>query len=317
MKFVEYVETRNPDLYKAIRTLDLLPAENRRDAIEELAKAKIPKELTRLSYYSKELDRQFKDYLLTGGIPPAIDAYAVHGSIPSSIYDTYVTAMLGDATRWQKKETKMAQIVQRLVESLTSRVSWQSICKQTDFGSHHTVEEYVGVLESSFTISTLYQLDRNKDSACFEKDKKVYFHDPFIFHALRAWAFSLGSPYENAVEFTNNPQDCSKLVESVVSDHLIRLAFNLNPSSDYEYMNKVFHWKGSLKKEVDFVVKLDGNYLPIEVKYQNKIERSDLQGLHSFIKGGKCHRGIVLTKDSLKTQENLALVPVPIFLLLV
>jgi predicted AAA+ superfamily ATPase len=317
MKFVEYVENRNPKLYTAIRNMDLLQKDNRVEIINELAKAIIPPELTKLSYYSKELSRQFQDYLLTGGIAPAMDAYAAQGSIPSSVYDTYVSAMLGDAVRWQKKETKMAQVVQRLIERLSSQISWQSLCQQTDFGSHHTIEDYVGVLESSFTVSTIYQLDRNKDAAYFEKDKKVYFQDPFIFHALRAWAFSLGSPFENSTEFVSNSEDCSKLVESVVCNHLIRLAFNMNPSSDYEYMNKVFHWKGSLRKEVDFVMKLNGNYLPIEVKYKNEINRSDLQGLHSFIKGGKCYRGIVITKDTLRTQENLTLIPHYLFLMLV
>ena len=316
MKFVEYVETRDKELYAVIRGLDLLQKENRLTALTQLAHAKIPSELERLNYYSDDLEKLFQDYLLTGGIAPAIDAYISKRAIASTVYDTYVRAMLGDVTRWQKKETNMAQVVQRLVISLSSPVSWRSICKQTDLGSHHTVAEYVEVLQASFTISAIYQLDRNKDAPCFEKDKKVYFQDPFIFHALRSWAYSL-SPYESAVEFIENPEDCSKLVESVINNHIIRLAFGMFPSSDYEYVNKVFYWKGNLGREVDFVMKLDGNYLPIEVKYQSEIKRSDLQGLHSFIKGGKCHRGIAITKDKLKIEEDLSLIPYYLFLMLV
>ncbi len=316
MKFTEYVETRNPNLGYVIKNLNLLLKERRIDTIMKLAHAQIPQELVRLDYYAEELKQLFHDYLLTGGIATAIDAYISHKEIPSTVYDTYITAMLGDVTRWQKKETNMAQVVQRLIESLSSPVSWQSICKQTDLGSHHTVADYVEVLQSSFTVSAIYQLDRNKGAPVFEKDKKVYFEDPFIFHALRGWAFSL-SPFESSVEYTENPVSCSKMVESVICNHLIRLAFSMFPSSDYNYANKVYYWKGALGKEVDFVLKLNGNYLPIEVKYQNDIGRSDLQGLHSFIKGGQCYRGIAITKNTLKVEEDLTLIPYYLFLMLI
>lgn len=316
MKFTEYVETRNSRLGYVIKDLDILSKGRRLEIILALAHAKIPNEVLKLSYHSDELKLLFNDYLFTGGIAPAIDAFIAQKEIPATVYDTYIRAMLGDVTRWQKKETSMAQVVQRLIESLASTVSWQSICKQTDLGSHHTVEGYVDMLQASFTVSAIYQLDRNKGAPIFEKDKKVYFEDPFIFHALRSWAYSL-SPFESAKGFIENPESCSKLVESVICNHLIRLAFSMFPSSDYNYVNKIYYWKGSLGKEVDFALKLNGMYVPIEVKYQNLVGRSDLQGLHSFIKGGQTYRGIVITKNTLKIEEDLTLIPYYLFLMLI
>ena len=317
MKFSEYIETRNQKLgLEIIKEYDLLSKDRRLKVVMELANGHIPLELKFINnWHSKELQQLFSEYLLTGGVALAIDSFLSIGQIAQSVYDTYIAAMLGDVTRWEKKEDRMAQVVQRLIENIASPVSWQSMCKQTDL-SAQSIEEYTQVLQASFTISTIYQLDRNKGAPIFEKDKKLYFQDPFIFHALRSWSFSL-SPFESAVEFVNRPEACSKLFESVISNHLIRLAFSFFPTSDYNHTNKVYYWRTTLGKEVDFAVKLNGKYLPIEVKYQDDIKRSDLQGLHTFIKGGKSYKGIMITKDKLKVQEDIVLIPYYLFLLLV
>lgn len=65
--------------------------------------------------YSDELSRLFEDYLTTGGVAPAIDSYISQGKIPTNIYETYVSVMLGDAMKGQKKEVYMAQIVRRII----------------------------------------------------------------------------------------------------------------------------------------------------------------------------------------------------------
>lgn len=313
MKFSEYIDVRNRKLRDVIRSLNLLRGENKQGVILQLASGKMPTELQALSMYSDELSKLFEDYLITGGIVPAIDAYVSRGSIPDSVYETYISVMLGDAMRWKKKEVYMAQIIRRIIESMCSQVSWQSLWKTTDLGSHHTVAEYVDVLESSFIVSRIYRLDKNKGLPFFEKDKKIHFQDPFIFHALRGWAFSRPY-YESSLEFLGEQQDYSKLVQSVVCNHLIRLAFSFSPRSDYEYVNKVTYWESNLKRELDFAVKLDSTFLPVEVKCQSNFKRGDFLGLHGFIKSGSSYSGIVITKDRLKMEKGLAFVPHYLFL---
>ncbi len=315
MKFSEFVDVRSDNLRKAIRFLNLLKRVRRDEIILQLAKAKIPKELEKLNTYSKELSKLFQEYLITGGIPSAIDAYIANGEIPANVYEIYVSSMLGDLARWKQNQRRMTQIVQRLVECLSIQVNWNSLCKQTDM-TPQTMQEYVDALQSAFVVSTVYRLDRNKAAPSFEKDKKVYFEDPFIFHALRGWAFSIPQ-YLSALEFLGNPEACSKLVESVVCDHIIRLTFNMFPSSSYEYTNRVFYWEDSSKKEVDFVVKLDGTYIPIEVKFRSDVKTDDLNGLHNFMEGGSCNGGIVITKNQLKTEQGIAYVPYYLFLALI
>jgi predicted AAA+ superfamily ATPase len=316
MKFAEYVDVRSKKIQSVVRSLNLRPSENRQRVILELAKGKIPNEVQALYLYSSELSRLFDDYLITGGIAPAIDAYVAKGSIPHGVYETYISVMLGDAMRWQKKEVYMAQIIRRIIESLCSQVSWQALCKGTDLGSHHTVAEYVDVLESSFIISCIYRLDKNKGVPVFEKDKKIHFQDPFIFHALRGWASSLPF-YEKSLEFLSDPQDYAKVVESVVCNHLIRLAFNLSPSSDYEYVNKITYWESKFKREVDFAVKFDSTFLPVEAKCQADFKKGDLLGLYGFMKTGSSLKGIMITKDRLKIEKDIVFIPHYLFLALI
>lgn len=316
MKFSEYIDVRNKKLQNVIRSLGLLSRRGRKYTLFQLANATIPEEIKELKLYSNELSCLFEDYLITGGIAPAINSYVSKGSIASSIYGTYVSVMLGDAMRWNKKEVYMAQILRRVIESLSSKVSWKSLCKQTDLGSHHTVAEYVDVLESSFIVSCIYRLDKSKGVPFFAKEKKIHFQDPFIFHALRGWSFSLPY-YASCLDFLSDMEDRAKLVESVVCNHLIRLAFNLMPSSDYEYVNKVTYWTSKHLREVDFTLRLDDKFLPIEVKYKSEFNRRDLFSLYGFMKGGSSYSGIVITKDLLKTKGGITFIPNYLFLTLI
>jgi predicted AAA+ superfamily ATPase len=171
MKFSEFVDIRSLEIGKKIRFLNLLRKVRREEVLSELSKARIPEELVKLNASSKELSQLFQDYLITGGIPSAIDAYLENGEIPSHIYETYISSMLGDWARWNKKQIHMTQIVQRLIQCLSSQVSWGSLCNQTDLNSH-AAQEHIEILQSSFIVSPIYRIDRSKGTAYFEKERR-------------------------------------------------------------------------------------------------------------------------------------------------
>lgn len=59
---------------------------------------------------------------------------------------------------------------------------------------------------------------------------------------------------------------------------------------------EVFFWR-ERGREVDFVVKHKGSFLPIEVKYQAKISSSDFSSLLLLMKRRKIKQGLILTRD--------------------
>ncbi|AAM05345.1 ATP-binding protein [Methanosarcina acetivorans] len=312
MKFSEYAETLNSDLKQFMEANGLFEAEKRQEILSNLSEGRADPLLNMLLLYQPELDRLFDQYLLTGGIPRAVNEFFSKNKIDSSIYEIYIQSLIGDLARWNIPEMPVKQTLRSIAGKLTTPVSWRSITDETDIGAHVTVRKYVTALEDSFVLNVLYPLDLPKKTANFKKEKKIYFQDPFIFHALHAWASGLTDYFESANLYLSSPETRSKLVESVFHSHLLRFIYEKYPSDVFSPHDRVFYLKtGGGKKEVDFVLKEKGSVLlGIELKYQNRINSSDYRGLTVF------ERGILISKDRFDLSGKYATLPASIFLLL-
>jgi len=315
MKFSEYVESRNAELRKVILDLNILSILRRKQMLSTLAQGKFSEEFEELMLYKKELEGLFDDYLLTGGVPRAIDSYISKGLIPEGVYSIYTDLFLRDIRRWGGNDIYVKQILQKIVQTLSSTISWNLLKEDTEIATHDTAKFYVDILKNSFVISYIYHLNLSKGMPFFRMDKKIHFQDPFLFHALRSWILSGIRPFEKAIEYLEQPSEKSKLVESVVCNHLIRFLFNIEPTSSFDYSNSLFYWKSKKGREVDFVIKFEGGFLPIELKYKSGIDRQDIFGLIDFMKGGKSYTPIVLSKDASKVSNSHVQLPIPIFIL--
>jgi hypothetical protein len=312
MKFGEYVETRDKQLEELIRSLDLRRFEKRKKIIISLAKGEISPELKKVSLYMDKISKYFEDYLLTGGYPIAINEFVNHGEISNSTYRTYVDVTIGDFLRWDNREIYLAQILRAVNETLCSQVSWRTLEKKTDIGSPNTTARYIDVLKSGYVLNPFYVVDRKKGGPNYKKNKKIHYLDPFIFHALRGW-INQTPAFRYAQDFLLSEKH--KLVESVVGHHLIRFAYNLNPSDNFEPSMNVMYWKDS-KNEVDFIVKDGDEYLPFEVKYISSFTSDEINGLYNFTKYGTENSGIVVTKDLLQRDHNVTAIPASLLTLL-
>jgi hypothetical protein len=76
-------------------------------------------------------------------------------------------------------------------------------------------------------------------------------------------------------------------------------------------------WRSKEDRELDFVVLGDSDMIPIEVKFQRQISRTDLFALADFRKVTKSKGGIILSKDTLESRNGYSIVPVSTFLLLI
>jgi predicted AAA+ superfamily ATPase len=314
-KFAEYVETLNPSLSKEIRNLWLLSQENREKMFLEMACGRIPDEIRRLDVFVKDLDFMLDQYMITGGIAVAINQYVSTRRIADGTYNDYVGLVVRDIIRWKFYEHYARQVLRRIFEVNCSQVSWNDLKNGTDIRDMKTAESYAQILKDSFVINYHYQLDVEKCSADYASGKKIYLQDPFIFHAIRGWvygkrAFDFGNDY-----LTSN-ENKSKLVECIVSNHLSRFMYKVNPSSLFDPSNFVFYWKGK-KREVDFVIDIGNKYLPIEVKYSNNVQRDDANGIKDFIKTGCSHKcGILTSRTQLEVGKNYVVIPLGVLLLL-
>jgi len=271
MKFSEYVDERSERIQKFVLDLDLRKRERRHAVWSKICEGSLPREIKELEVVAKDVQQLFNGYLITGGIPKTIDTYIKTGLISRDLYEGYVDLLVRDITRWNGNELILRQIVRRLVETVTTPVTLNNLREGTDVSSHHTTGTYLDFLRDSFAVTTIHKLDKNKDAPVFRNPRKIHFADPFLFHALKAWALGR-DPYRDCINFLSESDRISKLVECVVADHLVRLLFSYQPSAQFDYSNHLFHWDNS-KRQLDFVVRMDTDYLPIEeVPKHNKVK---------------------------------------------
>jgi len=315
-KFSEYADTRSEKIHNMIRSLDLLKRPRRQSLWGQIMKGDMPKEAEELQLLSKEAQNLFNEFLITGGVPKVIDRYLSSGSISQDLYEDYASLVLRDVARWNGKEIVLRQVVRKLMESLGTAVSLNGLRQETDVSSHHTTGVYLDFLKDSFVTTVISKLDLNKDASNVRDPRKSHFEDPFIFHALRSWALGR-DPYREALNFLSEPEKVSKLVESVVANHLVRLLFSYNPLALFDYSSQLFYWDGPSSSQLDFAVRLGSKYLPVEVKYQSKISSDDAKPIIDFQKAGKSTGGLILTKDVLARKSSHLEIPVHLALLLI
>jgi predicted AAA+ superfamily ATPase len=250
-------------------------------------------------------------------VAQAVDRYLSKGTITQDTYDTFVDHLVRDLARYGRKENLSRQIVKRIIDIFPYHTSWNTLKEGTEIKDYKTALKYVESLSETFTVTYLYELALDGAWPDYDKEKKIYIRDPFIFHALRSWVYRQ-DPFELSREFLQSPINSRRLVECVVGDHLSRLAFMLHPTSRFKPPDYVFYWTNKKGQEVDFTVQVDDKFLPLKAKWEDRIERDDTRGVCNFIRDARSHDfGIITSKNSLRVEEKYIVVPLGILLLLI
>ena len=115
---------------------------------------------------NSDISNIFKDYIITGGFPKAIDDYLTIGRINESTYETYIKWIIGDLIKWNKKEINAKQIFSRILQTYTSEVNWSTLKSKTDLDSHSTIASYIYTLEEMFIVYYIYLYDQSQKRLC-------------------------------------------------------------------------------------------------------------------------------------------------------
>jgi predicted AAA+ superfamily ATPase len=226
--------------------------------------------------FQDELNRLFNSYLMCGGYPKAFFELMEEGEIRGETYRALYDATVFDMAKLGRSEKITISILLGLLRRYGSKFSLNSLAKEMEIGSHLTVRDYLELMEELCIIRNYHQLDLAKKVPLYRKERKVYFTDPFI--------------YQTFSRVLNFRPDLAQLVEGVVGEHLSRC------------LEVYFH---AGKREVDFIC----GEVAVEVKWQEKTSPSDFPRIHF-------PNRILLSKSGLEYLEerNLAMIPVPIFL---
>jgi hypothetical protein len=234
------------------------------------------------------------------------------GSIPQSTYELYVRALMGDLMKWRFQENIAKQVLRAVVDKMTTRITLNSIVKDTEIQSHNTVSSYLEALEGSFVLNVFYQMSGDDSLPMYRRSKKVYFKDPFLYHAVRGWLDGSQRYHERTVDALRDPVERSKLVEMAVGEHLVRLSYEADPSDIFSHHERVMFFRSEKKdRETDFVLRRGDELYPVEVKYRSSVDRSDLSSLFQF------GHGVLVSKGDFGEYREYSTVPASTFLMLV
>lgn len=273
MSFADFIHVRYPD------------QETQWDQKESLEKfyikinGKIP--------LHKELER----YLMCGGIPRIINDYLGDGKIDLDNFLLYRDWIISEISKNGKREAIVKIILERILMSIGSEVSYNAFVADSAIGSHNTIYDYLNFLEDAFVIRQIYHYNYHQKKIHFRKNKKIYLRDPFLFWLVNWWLG--GDPHAYRTNLKENIF-ISRMMENVVFLHLESL-----------FGDMYFYRDG---REIDFIYR----HCAFECKYQQqKIAAPDIKELLKF--SGK---RFVITKEEYKKGEGYQAIPVALFLLL-
>ncbi|TYB83810.1 MAG: ATP-binding protein [Kosmotoga sp.] len=244
-----------------------------------------------LSLLMRELDVLFEEYVLSGGIPFVINALLT-GEHLDYYYNTLWDILLGDIERQGLSRSKLLEILQYTSNKLAQKFSWTSAASDIEIDTK-TFQRYISVLSYNFISAVFKALDKNTLSPREKKQKKVYFYDTFLIYTLEQ---KLGIV-----------KDKPSIIENIIGTNLL-YKYGKNLENGLKDVLKVGYWYSKDGKEIDFLI----NGIPVESKYQNKINRSDLKIIKKTF-----DKGIIVSKKTLFLEGNIKIIPVSLFLYMI
>jgi predicted AAA+ superfamily ATPase len=203
-----------------------------------------PQEYRQIPGLIQKSDEELIDiFFRVGGFPHAIKDYLEYGMVTDTTYQTYRNWIIGDASRFHLSEEFLKQILYRISETLSSRLSWNSLIETTTIKDHSTALSYVEHLADAFLCHIHYFFDFEKLAPDFSKARKLYFIDPLL-HAV-GWTWKPASPniYDWYTTQLQDPNFKGKILENI----LCSLAHERHP-------NAYFWYSAKTKKEIDLVL---------------------------------------------------------------
>ncbi len=251
-------------------------------------------ELKILSAKNAFLKEYFLKYLNTGGFPSVINDFLRESRISELTRNVYKDFILGDAEKYLKVRTNFIEIFKKLPDIIGQRFSWNSLLDifTGSVKSVDTIQKYFEYLGYSFILMNVFFVDVSKKSVRMKKQKKVYPSDKIVAEVIS--------------DISGKAVKTSQIIEMLTLRHILKDSDMLY--SGMNLYNGPFFWYSDRGNEIDFVCNCDGKLVPVEVKYQSRINRSDYLGMKRVFE-----KGILITRDIIFKDDRVVGVPAWLF----
>ncbi|MBI2996515.1 MAG: ATP-binding protein [Candidatus Melainabacteria bacterium] len=253
-----------------------------------------------------ELINSFNQYLLLGGFPETAlmsDSSLAQKLLREDIVDKVLKR---DMTALYKIRNVID--IERLFIYLCINTGGiteiTKLCSELGLNKS-TVQSHLNCLESANLIYRLNPINIGGKKS-LKPRTKIYLADAAIRNAVLL----------KGEEIFSNPQEMGINVETSVFKHLYTFYYPSKPPIGYWKKKKTDH-------EVDLIINFNGNLLPVEVKYREKVSIEKNLGLYSFCEEEKPRTGFLVTKsvgdydvETLPSGTKILKIPAFLFLYL-
>ena len=305
MKFLEYVRFKEKN-----QISEIVDSINR--GLREALKESIVKQDNQLFFdkldssnkmlipYETGIKTLVQEYLIKGGYPQNVgidDLVQCADNLKQYLQLTlYKDIMKINEVRDPKALESLFMIIAKESSSVFKRTN---VSNTLGVSRSTTLNQYMNLLKTAYLISEAQYYSKGAEKSA-RKETKAYVNDI----GIRNVSSAVFDP-----QILTNNTEVGKIVETVVADHTKRLKFNLEGMGA-----DIFYWHDV--HEVDLIIDLFQNPLPIEVKYSENVTLSDLKGLRKFNEKFKSNVSLVITKNQLESHNGIIFIPLWIYLLI-
>jgi len=259
--------------------------------------------LRQMRVHAPALEAALRRYLRFGGLPAAVAEAAAGAHQPSQqvkrmLYDSLVREL-------QRRGASVAAthaLLERVVRSLGSKVSWSSMAREMDVplgrtggrSSHQTLRDYIELLAGGYFLFVTYFWRSGSQTNEQSRDKKVFLADPLLHTIALEHAPGLGFSEQ-------------ALVENVIGIALLRRYEQAERLIETFILPERLHiWQTARGGEIDFVCGPRRELDVVEVKY------SEHPALSAAAAAARAHPGrptVMATKGLYRPGERYTLIP--------
>lgn len=224
--------------------------------------------------FLSEFQKLFNEFTRFGAYPEVIKAKDIETkkTIIKNIYETYISKEIIELLKIHDL-FKFKKIVSILGAQLGGMTNYNELSSTCD-SYYKEIIETLEILEETYIIKSIRPFHKNLKTE-LKKNPKTYFIDL----GLRNYAINNFNSLENRV-------DKGEIAENFVLGQLLK-----------KEMGKPNYWRTLGKAEVDFVLSVGNEIIPIEVKYKKFNKPRVSKSFKSFISAYKPKKAIVLTKN--------------------
>jgi len=228
-----------------------------------------------------EKNEKFNNFLTNGGYPEPLIKLLNYREYLQVLFDSILFKDI--VKRYHIRQAGLLEnLATWLISNIASEFSLNSLSKQIQISSVHTVKNYISYLEESFIFFTLpvfsFKVGEQQRS-----NKKIYCFDNG-FYMAKAFHFS---------------EDKGKLLENMIASELNRRCL-------YKGL-KLFYWKDRNQDEVDFVIQ-EGTKITqlIQVCWDSRNMKTREREVRALLKASRklnCNKLIVITYDEESSED--------------